>query len=419
MVRQRIAECSASSTAQAIASPSRVAVPRPISSTTTSERGPAWCRIAAVSVISTMKVRAPARQVVGRADPAEQPIHHADVALSAGTGSPAWASTTISAFCRRNVDLPAMFGPVSSSTAGRATGRNRSARRRAGRPARLPPRDAGRPDRELIAVGHLRAAPVPASASSRADWTTSSDGERVGAGGERSAWPASPHQLGEYRAFARRGAFAASEMRRSRSESSGVVKRAPLAMPWRRVSSGMVAQLLDRRGGRLDDVAELGVVADLQAGDAVALRVVELERGDAPGGCRRAAPARRRVPRRTRADDVAVVQTVGRRVGERVGQRLRQRRIEVRARPSADPLAEGRGAMSAASAFLQRRAARAAPSAQRGKVPRVRRGPPTAAPSARAYPARTATRPAAGWRRRVAEPSTPRHPAAPRSPRGR
>ena len=43
----------------AIASPSRVAVPRPISSTTTNERGPAWCRIAAISVISTMKVERP------------------------------------------------------------------------------------------------------------------------------------------------------------------------------------------------------------------------------------------------------------------------------------------------------------------------------------------------------------------------
>jgi len=36
--------------------------------------------------------------------------------ISAGTGSPAWPSTTISAFCRRNVDLPAILGPVSSST---------------------------------------------------------------------------------------------------------------------------------------------------------------------------------------------------------------------------------------------------------------------------------------------------------------
>ena len=34
----------------------------------------------------------------------------------AGTGSPAWASSAISAFCRRYVDLPAMFGPVSSNT---------------------------------------------------------------------------------------------------------------------------------------------------------------------------------------------------------------------------------------------------------------------------------------------------------------
>ena len=41
MVRQRMAECKASRTAQAMASPSRVEVPRPISSTTTSDLGPA------------------------------------------------------------------------------------------------------------------------------------------------------------------------------------------------------------------------------------------------------------------------------------------------------------------------------------------------------------------------------------------
>ena len=39
--RQRIAECKASKTAQAIANPSSVDVPRPISSTTTSDFGPA------------------------------------------------------------------------------------------------------------------------------------------------------------------------------------------------------------------------------------------------------------------------------------------------------------------------------------------------------------------------------------------
>ena len=35
-------------------------------------------------------------------------------AASAGTKEPAWASTAISAFWRRKVDLPAMLGPVTS-----------------------------------------------------------------------------------------------------------------------------------------------------------------------------------------------------------------------------------------------------------------------------------------------------------------
>ena len=39
-------------------------------------------------------------------------------ALCAGTNAPACASTAISAFWRRKVDLPAMFGPVSSQIAG-------------------------------------------------------------------------------------------------------------------------------------------------------------------------------------------------------------------------------------------------------------------------------------------------------------
>lgn len=34
----------------------------------------------------------------------------------AGTKQPIWASTAISAFCRRKVDLPAMLGPVTSQS---------------------------------------------------------------------------------------------------------------------------------------------------------------------------------------------------------------------------------------------------------------------------------------------------------------
>jgi hypothetical protein len=56
------------------------------------------------------------------------------------------------------------------------------------------------------------------------------------------------------------------------------VKRAPFAMPWRSVSSGNARSFSTAAAGRLDHVAELRVVADLQARDAVFLRVVELHR---------------------------------------------------------------------------------------------------------------------------------------------
>ena len=51
--------CRCSTAAQAIDRPSKVAVPRPISSRMTRRAAPAWLRIAAVSTISTMKVERP------------------------------------------------------------------------------------------------------------------------------------------------------------------------------------------------------------------------------------------------------------------------------------------------------------------------------------------------------------------------
>ena len=95
--------------------PSKVAVPRPISSRMTRERGPAQFKIAAVSTISTMKVERP------RARSSEAPTRENSRsttpirARSAGTYDPACASSTISAFWRKNVDLPAIFGPVTTA----------------------------------------------------------------------------------------------------------------------------------------------------------------------------------------------------------------------------------------------------------------------------------------------------------------
>ncbi len=97
-----------------MARPSKVAVPRPISSRITRERGVAWFRIAAVSTISTMKVERPA----ARSSPAPTRENSRSTmpicAASAGTKAPACARIAISAFWRRKVDLPAMFGPVTS-----------------------------------------------------------------------------------------------------------------------------------------------------------------------------------------------------------------------------------------------------------------------------------------------------------------
>ena len=83
---------------------------------------------------------------------------------------------------------------------------------------------------------------------------------------------------------------------------------------------GIVAQFFHRGGGDFDDVAQLLVVLDLQAGDAIALRVVQL-------------PLRQQLPAvvakralgiefgvETAADDIAVVQPVRCGIGQRVGQ---------------------------------------------------------------------------------------------------
>jgi hypothetical protein len=51
-----------------------------------------------------------------RADAREDSIHQSDLADAAGTNDPICAINTISAVCRRYVDLPDMFGPVMTRT---------------------------------------------------------------------------------------------------------------------------------------------------------------------------------------------------------------------------------------------------------------------------------------------------------------
>ena len=92
--------------------PSKVLVPRPISSSRTSERGERLFRMVAVSSISTMKVDSP-REMLSEAPTRVKILSTRPIfAARAGTKQPICASRTISALWRRKADLPAMFGPV-------------------------------------------------------------------------------------------------------------------------------------------------------------------------------------------------------------------------------------------------------------------------------------------------------------------
>ena len=115
-----------SSTAFAIAIPSYVEVPLPISSSTINEEAVACFKIFAVSLISTMKVDCP------EARSSEAPIlvnilsTIPTVADLAGTKEPICAIRIIRAVCLIYVDLPAMFGPVTIATLFRLSSRSTS-----------------------------------------------------------------------------------------------------------------------------------------------------------------------------------------------------------------------------------------------------------------------------------------------------
>jgi hypothetical protein len=74
--------------------------------------------------------RSPAREIVRRADPAEQRSTRPSLADVAGTKLPAWARIAIKAFWRRKVDLPPMLGPVTSHSRLSAKGRRSLATKR-------------------------------------------------------------------------------------------------------------------------------------------------------------------------------------------------------------------------------------------------------------------------------------------------
>ena len=110
------AKCSAIDHARA--NPSRVLVPRPISSNTTNECGVAACRMDAVSVISTMNVERPACNSSLAPIRVRMRSHRPIVAEAAGTYAPAWARRVSKAAVRMAVLLPAMLGPVTSANPG-------------------------------------------------------------------------------------------------------------------------------------------------------------------------------------------------------------------------------------------------------------------------------------------------------------
>mmetsp|Transcript_1319 Transcript_1319/g.3116 ORF Transcript_1319/g.3116 Transcript_1319/m.3116 type:complete len:213 (+) Transcript_1319:629-1267(+) len=101
-----------------MAAPSEVEVPRPSSSSTTSERGVALRSIVAVSDSSTMKVDWPA-MMWSRAPMRTKQASIGDrVSSSAGTHAPTCAMMAPRDTWRSSVDLPPMLGPVRSMNGG-------------------------------------------------------------------------------------------------------------------------------------------------------------------------------------------------------------------------------------------------------------------------------------------------------------
>ena len=174
-----------------------------------------------------------------------------------------------------------MFGPVSSSTR-RSGDRSQWLGTKAAWPASAASTTGWRPPRIRNSSSSVTTGPAPRAGFGqfRRRLRRVQQGERVGAGGERVGLcqRAACTSWAKTSALARGGAVAglgdaAVEVGQFRRGEAGAVGHALAQGQFREG-----AQLLDGGGGHFDDVAKLRVVADLQAGDAVALRVVELHR---------------------------------------------------------------------------------------------------------------------------------------------
>mmetsp|Transcript_22144 Transcript_22144/g.72271 ORF Transcript_22144/g.72271 Transcript_22144/m.72271 type:complete len:388 (+) Transcript_22144:609-1772(+) len=113
-----------------MAMPSKVAVPRPSSSRITSERAVACLRMSEVSSSSTRKVERPAMMASFAPTRVKMRSTGESEHASAATQQPRCAISTVRHACRSTVDLPPMFGPVTS-------------RKRAASPSPPPPAPSG------------------------------------------------------------------------------------------------------------------------------------------------------------------------------------------------------------------------------------------------------------------------------------
>mmetsp|Transcript_70777 Transcript_70777/g.182520 ORF Transcript_70777/g.182520 Transcript_70777/m.182520 type:complete len:225 (-) Transcript_70777:2493-3167(-) len=106
------------STAEAMAAPSNVEVPRPSSSSTAKDLRVPCARMAAVSSSSVSSVLLPSRIV--SYEPILVKMRSTGLILQycALTRQPSWAMMTAMQVCRSTVDLPPMFGPVTTRTPG-------------------------------------------------------------------------------------------------------------------------------------------------------------------------------------------------------------------------------------------------------------------------------------------------------------
>ena len=123
----------------------------------------AWCRIAAVSTISVMKVDCPRARSSCAPTRVKMRSTSPTRARAAGTQDPIWASSTISAVCRSQVLLPPMFGPVTIACRGSLAAEMAVVRdERLAAEMRLDHRVTPGDDLQRVALVHLRGGPLVA-----------------------------------------------------------------------------------------------------------------------------------------------------------------------------------------------------------------------------------------------------------------